>query len=173
MRRCVGSLSEGNVYTFGLGQFGQLGHGTFIFESRLPRLVEHFKKGRVCQVACGENHTAVITGKSQLGSLMSLFLTEHQHKAALHWSGYRMDLFLFLEGGLLYTFGDGRHGKLGLGEENFTNQFKPMLCPRFLKYNVQGVSVSYQTGLIGVLLSVGHPRKTSPERRPGGSCADP
>ncbi|XP_039462719.1 X-linked retinitis pigmentosa GTPase regulator-like isoform X3 [Oreochromis aureus] len=96
------ALAEGNVYTFGLGQFGQLGHGTFIFESRVPRLVEHFKKGRACQVVCGENHTAVITD------------------------------------GLLYTFGDGRHGKLGLGEENFTNQFKPTLCLRFLKYNVQG-----------------------------------
>uniref|UniRef100_A0A671Z012 X-linked retinitis pigmentosa GTPase regulator n=1 Tax=Sparus aurata TaxID=8175 RepID=A0A671Z012_SPAAU len=99
------ALTEDDVFTFGLGQFGQLGHGTFIFESRLPRPVGHFKKGRVCQVTCGENHTAVIT-----------------------------------DGGLLYTFGDGRHGKLGLGEENFTNQFKPTLCPRFLKYIVQAVS---------------------------------
>uniref|UniRef100_A0A7N6AK81 X-linked retinitis pigmentosa GTPase regulator n=1 Tax=Anabas testudineus TaxID=64144 RepID=A0A7N6AK81_ANATE len=96
------ALTGDSIYTFGLGQFGQLGHGTFIFESRLPRMVEHFKKGRVRQVSCGENHTAVIT-----------------------------------DGGLLYTFGDGRHGKLGLGEENFTNQFKPTLCSRFLKYNVQ------------------------------------
>uniref|UniRef100_A0A3Q2CH90 X-linked retinitis pigmentosa GTPase regulator-like n=1 Tax=Cyprinodon variegatus TaxID=28743 RepID=A0A3Q2CH90_CYPVA len=95
-------LSEDDVYSFGLGQFGQLGHGTFIFESRLPRPVEHFQKGRALRVSCGENHTAVVT-----------------------------------EGGLLYTFGDGRHGKLGLGEENFTNQFKPTLCPRFLKYHVQ------------------------------------
>ncbi|KAE8278420.1 X-linked retinitis pigmentosa GTPase regulator Precursor [Larimichthys crocea] len=99
------ALTEDDVFTFGLGQFGQLGHGTFSFESRLPRPVEHFKKGRVCQVACGENHSAVIT-----------------------------------DGGLLYTFGDGRHGKLGLGEENFTNQFKPTLCPRFLKYNVQAAT---------------------------------
>ncbi|XP_062236253.1 X-linked retinitis pigmentosa GTPase regulator-like isoform X3 [Platichthys flesus] len=96
------ALTEEDVYTFGLGQFGQLGHGTFTFECRTPRLVEHFRKGRVHQVACGENHTALVT-----------------------------------DGGLLYTFGDGRHGKLGLGEENFTNQFKPTLCPRFLKYNVQ------------------------------------
>ncbi|XP_047195147.1 X-linked retinitis pigmentosa GTPase regulator isoform X3 [Hippoglossus stenolepis] len=96
------ALTEDDVYTFGLGQFGQLGHGTFTFECRMPHLVEHFRKGRVRHVACGENHTALVT-----------------------------------DGGLLYTFGDGRHGKLGLGEENFTNQFKPTLCPRFLKYNVQ------------------------------------
>ena len=53
---------------------------------------------------------------------------------------HRSDCF-FADGGLLYTFGDGRHGKLGLGEENFTNQFQPTLCPRFLKYNVQAVGV--------------------------------
>ncbi|XP_056287178.1 retinitis pigmentosa GTPase regulator b isoform X2 [Pseudoliparis swirei] len=99
------ALTENDVFTFGLGQFGQLGHGTFSFESRLPQAVEHFKKGRVCHVTCGENHTAVIT-----------------------------------DGGLLYTFGDGRHGKLGLGEENFTNQFKPTLCPRFLNYDVQAAA---------------------------------
>lgn len=58
-------LSEDRLFTFGLGQFGQLGHGTFIFETRLPRPVEHFKKGRVCQVACGENHSAVVTGKNR------------------------------------------------------------------------------------------------------------
>ncbi|XP_061121487.1 retinitis pigmentosa GTPase regulator b [Syngnathus typhle] len=96
------AVTENGVYAFGLGQFGQLGHGTFIFELRLPRQIEHFRKGRVRQVACGENHSAVIT-----------------------------------DSGLLYTFGDGRNGKLGLGEENFTNQFKPTLCPRFIKCHVQ------------------------------------
>ncbi|XP_041638264.1 X-linked retinitis pigmentosa GTPase regulator-like isoform X2 [Cheilinus undulatus] len=115
------ALTQDDIYSFGLGQFGQLGHGTFIFESRLPRSVEHFKKGRVCQVNCGENHTAVIT-----------------------------------ESGLLYTFGDGRHGKLALGEENFTNQFKPTLCPRFLKYNVQAAMCG---GCHMVVLA--HPRDPS------------
>ncbi|XP_037390193.1 calponin homology domain-containing protein DDB_G0272472-like [Pygocentrus nattereri] len=99
------AFTENYLYSFGLGQFGQLGHGTFIFESCLPRVVEHFRKGRVKHITCGENHTAVLT-----------------------------------DSGLLYTFGDGRHGKLGLGEENFTNQFKPTLCPRFLKYNVESVT---------------------------------
>ncbi|XP_056591457.1 retinitis pigmentosa GTPase regulator b isoform X3 [Triplophysa dalaica] len=99
------ALTEHELYSFGLGQFGQLGHGTFIFESRLPRVVEHFRRGRVKHVECGENHTAVITDSN-----------------------------------LLYTFGDGRHGKLGLGEENFTNQFIPTLCPRFLNYFIKAVA---------------------------------
>lgn len=44
------------------------------------------------------------------------------------------------DAGLLYTFGDGRYGKLGLQQENFINQFSPTLCTRFLKYSVQSVS---------------------------------
>ncbi|KAK3509891.1 hypothetical protein QTP70_018508 [Hemibagrus guttatus] len=99
------ALTEKYLYSFGLGQFGQLGHGTFTFESSLPKVVEHFRKGKVKHIACGENHSAVLT-----------------------------------ESGLLYTFGDGRHGKLALGEEYFANQFKPTLCPRFLKYNVLAVT---------------------------------
>ncbi|XP_045910484.1 titin homolog [Micropterus dolomieu] len=99
------ALTEESVYTFGRGQYGQLGHGTFLFESDLPKSLEHFSNTSINHVACGRNHTAVITNS-----------------------------------GLLYTFGDGRHGKLGLGEENFSNQFSPTLCTRFLKYNVQLVS---------------------------------
>ncbi|TSY13811.1 X-linked retinitis pigmentosa GTPase regulator [Bagarius yarrelli] len=106
---CGGShtlaLTEKHLYSFGLGQFGQLGHGTFTFETLIPKEVEHFRKGRVKHIACGENYSAVLT-----------------------------------ESELLYTFGDGRHGKLALGDEYFANQFKPTLCPRFLKYHVQAVT---------------------------------
>ncbi|KAG9485637.1 hypothetical protein GDO78_008626, partial [Eleutherodactylus coqui] len=98
-------VTHKEVFTFGLGQFGQLGHGTFIFETNTPKVVDALKLHRIRYVACGENHTAVITDK-----------------------------------GLLYTFGDGRYGKLGLGEENFTNQFSPTLCMNFLKFNIQSVA---------------------------------
>nr|XP_033805364.1 X-linked retinitis pigmentosa GTPase regulator [Geotrypetes seraphini] len=99
------ALTESDVYTFGLGQFGQLGHGTFTFEVAVPRPVEQLRKQKIQYIACGENHTAVITGN-----------------------------------GLLYTFGDGRHGKLGLGEEIFTNQFTPTLCSNFLKFTIHLVA---------------------------------
>ncbi|XP_025928582.1 X-linked retinitis pigmentosa GTPase regulator isoform X1 [Apteryx rowi] len=94
-------LTETDVYTFGLGQYGQLGHGTFIFETSIPKSVEHLRRHKICNIACGENHTAVIA-----------------------------------ENGLMFTFGDGRHGKLGLGEENFANQFEPTLCSNFLRFTV-------------------------------------
>ncbi|XP_006072374.4 X-linked retinitis pigmentosa GTPase regulator isoform X2 [Bubalus bubalis] len=98
-------LTEKAVYTFGLGQFGQLGLGTFTFETSEPKVIESVKDKKISHVCCGENHTALIT-----------------------------------ESGLLYTFGDGRHGKLGLGMENFTNQFFPTLCSSFLKYIVRLVA---------------------------------
>ncbi|NWS72969.1 RPGR regulator, partial [Crotophaga sulcirostris] len=94
-------LTETDVYTFGLGQYGQLGHGTFIFETSVPKSVKHLRRHKICNVTCGENHTAVIA-----------------------------------ENGLMFTFGDGRHGKLGLGEESFTNQFDPTLCYNFLSFTV-------------------------------------
>ncbi|XP_023192386.1 X-linked retinitis pigmentosa GTPase regulator [Xiphophorus maculatus] len=99
------ALTEEDVYTFGRGQYGQLGHGTFEFELHLPKPLERFHNSSARRIACGENHTAVITNA-----------------------------------GLLYTFGDGRYGKLGLQQENFINQFSPTLCTRFLKYSVQSVS---------------------------------
>ncbi|NXJ63910.1 RPGR regulator, partial [Rostratula benghalensis] len=94
-------LTETDVYTFGLGQYGQLGHGTFIFETSVPKSVKHLRRHKISNITCGENHTAVIA-----------------------------------ENGLMFTFGDGRHGKLGLGEENFTNQFDPTLCYNFLRFTV-------------------------------------
>uniref|UniRef100_A0A8D2DGP2 X-linked retinitis pigmentosa GTPase regulator n=1 Tax=Sciurus vulgaris TaxID=55149 RepID=A0A8D2DGP2_SCIVU len=94
-------LTEKTVYTFGLGQFGQLGLGTFLFETSEPKVIANIKDQRVSYIACGENHTALIT-----------------------------------DVGLMYTFGDGRHGKLGLGLENFTNQFFPTLCSNFLRFTV-------------------------------------
>ncbi|NXN44650.1 RPGR regulator, partial [Rhinoptilus africanus] len=94
-------LTETDVYTFGLGQYGQLGHGTLIFETSVPKSVKHLRRHKICNITCGENHTAVIA-----------------------------------ENGLMFTFGDGRHGKLGLGEENFTNQFDPTLCYNFLSFTV-------------------------------------
>uniref|UniRef100_A0A8C2WP24 RCC1-like domain-containing protein n=1 Tax=Cyclopterus lumpus TaxID=8103 RepID=A0A8C2WP24_CYCLU len=68
------ALTEANVYTFGRGQYGQLGHGTFLFEAALPKPLELFRNGGVKHVACGENHTAVITSTSIFKNICQLLL---------------------------------------------------------------------------------------------------
>lgn len=49
-------------------------------------------------------------------------------------------VFSSSENGRLYTFGDGRHGKLGQGEECFSNQFRPVKVARFENFTVESVS---------------------------------
>ena len=51
----------GKVYTFGSGFNGQLGLGTKVLCTSSPTCVKF--KPKVIQVAAGENHTALITGK--------------------------------------------------------------------------------------------------------------
>uniref|UniRef100_A0A8C9A9I2 X-linked retinitis pigmentosa GTPase regulator n=1 Tax=Prolemur simus TaxID=1328070 RepID=A0A8C9A9I2_PROSS len=61
-------LTEKAVYTFGLGQFGQLGLGTFLFETLEPKVIEHenIKNQKISYISCGENHTALITATAMV-----------------------------------------------------------------------------------------------------------
>ncbi|XP_006867837.1 PREDICTED: E3 ISG15--protein ligase HERC5 [Chrysochloris asiatica] len=47
---------NGQVFTFGAGNYGQLGHNSVQNESR-PRLVTELTGNRVTQIACGRDHT--------------------------------------------------------------------------------------------------------------------
>lgn len=66
---CVPFLSETVVYAFGLGQFGQLGLGTFLFETSEPKIIERIKDQKISYISCGENHTALMTGMRSFSDL--------------------------------------------------------------------------------------------------------
>ena len=78
---------------------------------------------------------------------------------------------LFIERGQLFTFGDGRHGKLALGEENFANQFKPTIVERFERFSVEGVRNQFiyllfnLLSLNNCLLWINDPHLTHEENR--------
>lgn len=55
----VALSTEGEVYTWGGGQLGQLGHGDFLRQS-LPIKVTNFED-RICQISCGKRHTAAVS----------------------------------------------------------------------------------------------------------------
>ncbi|RVE72057.1 hypothetical protein OJAV_G00057880 [Oryzias javanicus] len=52
--------TDGVVFTFGSGQYGQLGHNSLVNELR-PRLVAELWGSKVTKIACGRNHTLVLT----------------------------------------------------------------------------------------------------------------
>ncbi|XP_013767854.1 E3 ISG15--protein ligase HERC5-like [Pundamilia nyererei] len=58
---------DGAVFTFGSGQYGQLGHNSLQNEQR-PRLVAELWGAKVTKVACGSYHTLVLTGSKKVYS---------------------------------------------------------------------------------------------------------
>ena len=51
--------SEGRVWTFGRGKYGELGHASCANEM-VPRIVEGLMGVEVVQVAAGDNHTVIL-----------------------------------------------------------------------------------------------------------------
>lgn len=57
------TVERGKVFTWGKGLGGQLGIGD-CYQSTEPVLVNYLQDLEIVDVACGMNHTAVISGKS-------------------------------------------------------------------------------------------------------------
>ena len=57
---------EGDLYTFGSGQNGALGHNDKEANHIKPKVVDFFKRNnlKVTDVAVGERHTIALTGKN-------------------------------------------------------------------------------------------------------------
>ncbi len=71
----VAITADSEVYTFGAGHRGQLGHGTDANEN-LPKLVEAMKDTRrnMLQVSCGNNCTLLLAGGPRVPSLYKICL---------------------------------------------------------------------------------------------------
>ena len=63
----AGITIEGELYTWGRGVFGQLGHGNNQSTSN-PQLVSGLSKYRISQVACGWQHSMALTDEGQVFS---------------------------------------------------------------------------------------------------------
>lgn len=59
------TTATGQVYSFGTGDCGQLGHGDGLNYSK-PKLVESIALLEVSSVACGNNHTLVVTSTGEV-----------------------------------------------------------------------------------------------------------
>lgn len=107
--------STGQLFTFGDGTFGILGHGDCKSVS-YPREVESLKDLRTVGVACGVWHTAavveVIVGHSSASS-----------------------------SGKLFTWGDGDKGRLGHGDKE--TKLVPTCVPALIDYNFRQLACGH------------------------------
>lgn len=90
--RPIENLECGSLFTFGTGKAGQLGHGDGCLATNVPLLLRYFNDNglSVARVSCGMHHTLVIA--------------VHAHNTRVFST-------------LLFSFGWGEHGRLGLGNQ--------------------------------------------------------
>eukprot|EP00741_Cyanophora_paradoxa_P009380 tig00000144_g9086.t1 len=128
------AVSDVGMFTWGSGEYGQLGHGenTNVFT---PKLVEALSNRRVRRVACGTNHTMCLTDSGQVftwgrgkhgrlghGDEKDAFLPQEidmlRSKQIVQISAGGAHSAALTSLGDLYMWGNGQAGQLGLGEKH-------------------------------------------------------
>eukprot|EP01118_Nematostelium_gracile_P002108 TRINITY_DN1224_c0_g1_i1.p1 TRINITY_DN1224_c0_g1~~TRINITY_DN1224_c0_g1_i1.p1 ORF type:complete len:230 (-),score=49.15 TRINITY_DN1224_c0_g1_i1:93-782(-) len=160
---------RGQVYTFGNNDVGQLGIGSQMDTSNAPHLVEDLEHKFVTNVACGGNHTLVLTedkqvlgwGINQNGELgigepkpedirqsLPVVISALDGKGVSQIACGGGTSFAITEAGDLYAWGFNTHGRLGLGDEG--TRFKPTLVPFFQDKRVLFVAPALNHTLVVV-----------------------
>uniref|UniRef100_A0A8C0SZX6 X-linked retinitis pigmentosa GTPase regulator n=1 Tax=Canis lupus familiaris TaxID=9615 RepID=A0A8C0SZX6_CANLF len=146
---------DGELFMWGDNSEGQIGLEN-VTNVCVPQQVTVGKP--ISWISCGYYHSAFVTTEGQLYTfgepecgklgLPNQLLVNHRMPQPVPGIPGKVvqvacgggHTVVLTDMGLMYTFGDGRHGKLGLGLENSTNQFIPTLCSNFLRFIVQLVS---------------------------------
>ena len=133
---CLALTNTGEVYSWGEGSYGRLGHGDTV-TIKTPKRVEALKDIAVVQVSCGSRHSAAITadgvlytwgsgtdGKLGHGNTESVYTPKvlsavnnavHVACAASH------SVAIAENGTKVYSWGGGSYGKLGHGNTSSQN----------------------------------------------------
>ncbi|KMT19500.1 hypothetical protein BVRB_1g011230 [Beta vulgaris subsp. vulgaris] len=119
--------STGQLFTFGDGTFGVLGHGDRENVS-YPREVESLSGLRTIAAACGVWHTAAV---------VEVIATQSNSS---------------ISSGKLFTWGDGDKNRLGQGDKD--PRLKPTCVPSLIEYNFHKVACGHS--LTVGLTTVGH-----------------
>uniref|UniRef100_K3WAD0 BTB domain-containing protein n=1 Tax=Globisporangium ultimum (strain ATCC 200006 / CBS 805.95 / DAOM BR144) TaxID=431595 RepID=K3WAD0_GLOUD len=125
---------SGELYTWGGGMYGKLGHGNETGHST-PYLVESLKGLPVRQVACGSRHTVVLLenkdvytwgdkengvsghGDTEGQQYLPCNVEELRGKSIKQISACGFHTAALSESGDVYTFGEGKFGRLGHNSE--------------------------------------------------------
>ncbi|ETV89424.1 hypothetical protein H257_00711 [Aphanomyces astaci] len=125
---------SGELYTWGGGMYGKLGHGNEVGHS-VPYLVETLSNLKVDQVACGSRHTVVLLQNSDVYTwgdkengvsgqgdtdghqYLPCAVEELKNKGIKQIAACGFHTAALSDKGELYTFGEGKFGRLGHNNE--------------------------------------------------------
>jgi alpha-tubulin suppressor-like RCC1 family protein len=151
----VATDSNGDCYSWGLGNYGNLGHGDTHNVNR-PKLIDTLKGKMVKMAGCGSKHTLVCTSKGDLytfghgdngrlgnnerrGCLIpELVEGRMQATFVIYCAAGEAHSAVIDDNGVLFTFGAGSYGRLGLGEES--DALTPTPVDTLRKYKIVMVS---------------------------------
>lgn len=102
-RHYLAISTSGEVYSWGLGEFGRLGHNDECLSKDIPTKITTLVEKQIISASCGTTYTALVTSNGEL-----------------------------------FTFGQGRFGKLGHG--NFDDKFVPTLVAALKSHKIVDVS---------------------------------
>ncbi|KAJ5073279.1 claret isoform a [Anaeramoeba ignava] len=117
-------LENGDVYSWGFGQDGQLGHGD-LSESLVPKRIESLCGLGVCEISAGAFHSAART-KGLRGKVITQIACGATHTLVL------------TNNGEVYSWGIGDEGQLGHGERK--NCTEPKLIAQTEKTKVRTIA---------------------------------
>ena len=153
-------LSEGNVYSFGCGKHGRLGHGERTGHST-PRTIVALQGVRVGAVAAGGEHSLVVSTAGRIYSFGRGNMGQCGHDDTVDQLaprlvgallGMRVSAVaagfvhsLVLSEGNVYSFGCGEYGKLGHG--NIVPQPTPLVVTGLQGVCVCSVAAGHSTSL--------------------------
>eukprot|EP00536_Pseudo-nitzschia_multiseries_P017830 jgi/Psemu1/264537/estExt_Genewise1Plus.C_18540006 len=146
---------NGDLYTWGGGMYGKLGHGNEAGHST-PKRVDALKGLTVSQIACGSRHTAIVTssgaiytwGDKENGVVGHGDTEGHQYtpkliqrlaeKRIVQLSACGFHTGCLTADGELFTWGEGKFGRLGHGVER--NCYVPRLVETLVEKNPRQLS---------------------------------